>query len=226
MDPFITSLTSFSKNTIAILDVAIPMDKYVSLDLSMNNKELNELDITDPTICQTYIDRVLNEKKGLVAYGGYLEQRNLYADKKSFSTGTAPIRNIHLGMDFWCIAGTTVLAPLDGTVHSFKNNNEVGDYGPTIILKHALGSHIFYSLYGHLSSDSLDGLYVGKSFKKGQAIAQLGTPDINVNYAPHLHFQLIRDLEGNQGDYPGVCARERLTFYQANCPNPNLLLKL
>ena len=89
-----------------------------------------------------------------------------------------------------------------------------------------MGNHIFYTLYGHLSVDSLDGLFVNKEFKAGDTIGRLGTPDINVNYAPHLHFQIIKDLEGNHGDYPGVCAKEQLYFYQENCPDPNILLKL
>jgi len=34
---------------------------------------------------------------------------------------------------------------------------------------------------------------------------------------------LILDLQGMKGDYPGVCRVSELAFYQANCPDPNLL---
>ncbi|WP_339838493.1 hypothetical protein [uncultured Maribacter sp.] len=61
---------------------------------------------------------------------------------------------------------------------------------------------MFYTLYGHLSIDSLDGLFINKQFNAGEILGRLGTPNINVNYAPHLHFQIIRDLQGNMGDYP------------------------
>ncbi|CAN0606544.1 unnamed protein product, partial [Ectocarpus sp. 12 AP-2014] len=101
-----------------------------------------------------------------------------------------------------------------------------GDYGPTIILEHTLHHITFYTLYGHLSIESLIGLFKGKVFKAGETLAKLGTPDINVNYAPHLHFQIIKDLEGNEADYPGVCALENLQHYKFNCPNPNYLLKI
>ena len=171
-------------------------------------------------------DKVLKDNNGSIAYGGYLEQRNLYSDKDGFTSNNRPIRDIHLGIDFWCIAGTKVIVPIDGTVHSFKNNNTIGDYGPTIILKHVLNNTSFYSLYGHLSEDSLAGLEKGKEFKAGNQLAVLGTPEINVNYAPHLHFQIIYDLEGNEGDYPGVCAKADLHHYKENCPDPNILLKL
>ena len=220
------ALRSYAGNAIPILDSAIPLDDYVPVDLSKTNSELSGVDITDHIICQRYIDAVLKLKQGTVAYGGYLEHRNLYADKLGFTSANTSVRDIHLGIDFWATAGTKVLAPIDGIIHSYRNNNVVGDYGPTIILRHVLGTHIFYSLYGHLSLDSLEGLSLNKRFKAGETLGSLGTPDVNVNYAPHLHFQLIQDLKGNEGDYPGVCAKDKLSFYKENCPDPNLLLKL
>ncbi|WP_291959862.1 peptidoglycan DD-metalloendopeptidase family protein [Maribacter sp.] len=226
MNTLLEALESYSAETICILDFAISANAYVALDISKSNKDLINLDITDYTVCQAYIDNVLKSKQGVIAYGGYLEQRNLYSDKKGFTSDTQPIRNIHLGMDFWHAAGTKVMVPIDGSVHSFKNNTTIGDYGPTIILEHVLNGITFYTLYGHLTLESLEGLYVGKDFKAGEVLARLGTPDINVNYAPHLHFQIIKDLEGKEGDYPGVCAEAKLSFYKENCPDPNVLLKL
>ncbi len=213
----------YGKKPILPLDVAIPLEKYCPLNLSVKNKELNDIAISDPIACQNYIDAVLKKNGARVAYGGYLEKRALYANSDRFSEGGP--RNIHLGIDFWCEAGTKVIAPLNGTVHSFKNNSDKGNYGPTIILEHRspIGT-LFYTLYGHLSMESLDGLYRDKPIKRGNVLASLGTPDINVNYAPHLHFQLIIDLQGHYGDYPGVCSQEHLKFYQKNCPDPNHLL--
>lgn len=209
--------------TVSILDVSIPIDQYCTLDLSSNNIDLEQLDITNPTICQSYIDSVLQENIAQVAYGGYLEQRNLYSNKSSFSSEEST-RNIHLGIDFWSKAGTKVIVPLKGKVHSFYNNTTIGDYGPTIVLEHKLQSFTFYTLYGHLSLVSLENLSVGKDFNKGDCLGTLGTVDINVNYAPHLHFQIIIDMEGKKGDYPGVCSLDTLDFYSKNCPNPNVLL--
>lgn len=226
MNVFAQQIVSLSKKALPILDSRIPVENYVPLDLSVDNADLKTLDITNPNVCQSYIDEVLRQSNGKVAYGGYLEKRNLYADKADFSDTSKPVRNIHLGIDYWCKAGTTVIVPINGTVHSFNNNEAVGDYGPTIVLKHQVSDSVFYTLYGHLSIKSLDGLFVGKEFKKGDIVATLGTPDINVNYAPHLHFQIIKDIELYLGDYPGVCAQESLDFYRENCPDPNLLLKI
>ena len=67
---------------------------------------------------------------------------------------------------------------------------------------------------------------MGDIVKKGERIATLGLPPINGDYAPHLHFQIIIDMEGKVGDYPGVCSEKTLPFYKSNCPDPNILLKI
>ena len=209
---------------LSVLDKTISIDQYCSLDLSVSNLEIANIDIINPKNCQTYIDQVLKRHGSVVAYGGYLEKRNLYSDKTNFSKGDAH-RNIHLGIDFWTAAGTKVITPLKGKVHSFQNNATVGDYGPTIILRHEIEGFVFHTLYGHLSISSIENIQIGQEFENGTVLATLGTSDINVNYAPHLHFQIIIDMEGIKGDYPGVCSDDRLEFYTQNCPNPNLLLQ-
>jgi murein DD-endopeptidase MepM/ murein hydrolase activator NlpD len=111
-------------------------------------------------------------------------------------------------------------------VHSFKNNTNFGDYGPTIILKHTIEDVDFYTLYGHLSLESLQDLCVGQTFKKGAQIATLGDASVNGDYAPHLHFQIIDDIQDFVGDYPGVCSKKDLEFYKTNCLDPELMLRL
>ncbi|MFS4418293.1 peptidoglycan DD-metalloendopeptidase family protein [Maribacter sp. 2307ULW6-5] len=209
-----------------VLDAGIPLSRYVPLDLSVDNRELAVVNITDPAACEAYVAQVLQENNGTVAYGGYLERRNLYRDKTQFGDGAGPARNIHLGVDFWCTAGTLVLAPLDGAVHSFQNNGGKGDYGPTLILEHRYAGTSFFTLYGHLATASLEGLFVGKPFRAGEPLGALGTAKENGNYAPHLHFQLIWDMGDLRGDYPGVASQADLHFHRKNCPDPNLLLKL
>jgi murein DD-endopeptidase MepM/ murein hydrolase activator NlpD len=72
--------------------------------------------------------------------------------------------------------------------------------------------------------ESLEGVYEGKTIEKGQQIATFGHFPINGDWPPHLHFQLMNDLLGQKGDFPGVCTlREREKFLQL-CPNPNLIL--
>ncbi|MGI9547433.1 MAG: peptidoglycan DD-metalloendopeptidase family protein [Flavobacteriaceae bacterium] len=219
-------LQNLSDTSLTIIDHTIPKSRFTGLDLSINNPELINFDITDPAQCQAYIDLVLQKNKALAAYGGYLEERNLYKNSANFAVGEKEVRNIHLGLDIWAPAGTAVLVPCDAKVHSFAENPADGDYGPTIILEHKTANLVFYALYGHLSRDSLRNMYKNKPLSRGEVLANLGFPAENGHYAAHLHFQLILDLEGSEGDYPGVCSKSDLNFYRKNCPNPNLLLNI
>lgn len=214
------------QSDVRVIDTSIPYTDYVPLDLSVNSKELIVYKPKTADEYEVFITDYLSKKQGRVAYGGYLEKRNLYERSSIFNSVRKDERNIHIGLDLWVNAHTPVLAALDGVIHSFNNNNNLGDYGPTIILKHMLNKYKFYSLYGHLSLESLDLLEIGQIVKKGKQIATLGDASVNGDYAPHLHFQIIQYIQDYIGDYPGVCSENDLEFYKKNCPNPNLLLKI
>lgn len=209
-----------------IIDSNIDFSNYIPLDLSITNKELMESKPENATEFEIFIFNYLQNNNAEVAFGGYIEGRTLYKRSTIFKNESVPERNIHIGLDFWTKVDTAVLAALDGKVHSFKNNIGLGDYGPTIILEHEIENEKFYTLYGHLSLESIKDLSVGKQFKKGEKIATLGSAAVNGDYAPHLHFQIIQNIEDYWGDYPGVCNSNDLNFYIENCPDPNLLLKI
>jgi murein DD-endopeptidase MepM/ murein hydrolase activator NlpD len=211
---------------IKVIDSTIPYSQYTPLDLSVSNVALSQLNITNASNFETFIESHLNKNNARVAYGGYNEIRNLYKRSAAFNDLNTDERNIHIGLDLWIKAGTPVLAALDGKVHSFQYNNNVGDYGPTIILEHQIENQTFYTLYGHLSLESIASSKIGDFFTKGQQLATLGDSTVNGDYAPHLHFQIIKDIEDNFGDYPGVCSKNKLNYYLNNCPDPNLLLKI
>lgn len=211
---------------IKVIDSAIPCSQYTPLNLSASNLELNKINITDAVEFEEYIEELLINNKARVAYGGYNEVRNLYKRSTFFNDLNTEERNIHIGIDLWIKSGTNVLAALDGKIHSFQFNNNLGDYGPTIILEHQLENHTFYSLYGHLALESIASIKIDDFFAKGQKLASLGDASVNGDYAPHLHFQIIKDIKSNFGDYPGVCSKNTLEYYLENCPDPNLLLKI
>ncbi|KQX00579.1 peptidoglycan DD-metalloendopeptidase family protein [Flavobacterium sp. Root420] len=209
-----------------IIDSSIDFSQYIPLDLSITNKELMESKPENATEFEIFISNYLKNNNAEVAFGGYIEGRTLYKRSTIFKNESIPERNIHIGLDLWTKVDTPVLAALDGKVHSFKNNIGLGDYGPTIILEHEIENEKFYTLYGHLSLESIEDLSVGKQFKTGEKIATLGSAAINGDYAPHVHFQIIQNIEDYWGDYPGVCNSNDLNFYIENCPDPNLLLKI
>lgn len=220
-------LTNYSNQPIHVIEAVTSFKDYVTLDLSKTNTALNDFDITDTVAFENYINNVIEQSQGKVAYGGYNETRDIYSRSTHFYTeNKLDERNIHLGLDIWCAENTPVLSALDGVIHSFSNNTAFGDYGPTIILEHQIEGCVFYALYGHLSLASLDGINTGDKISKGAVVGYLGDATVNGDYAPHLHYQLIKDLEGNFGDFRGVTSLNDRIKDLENCPDPNLLLKI
>ena len=202
------------------------IDSFVRLDFTAANADLATVNLVDTAGFSAYVFNKIHEAGAKMGVGGYMENRVIYRRSSHFMKDGEVPRNIHLGVDLWAAAGTPVYAPLDGIVHSFKNNAGFGDYGPTIILEHVYEGKPLYTLFGHLSLESLDGLYEGKSIKAGEKIAESGDYPINGDWPPHLHFQVMTDMLGMRGDFPGVCAEEDKAKYAAICLNPDFLLGL
>ena len=199
---------------------------YVWIDISEANEELAKFDITNASHFSEYINLFLKENNAKIGIGGYNEARNIYKRSETFNSSDLVERFIHLGVDLWTKAYTSVSAPLKGKVHSFGNNLGVGNYGPTIILEHNLKGEKFYTLYGHLTKDSIEDLIVGEAIDKGEMFAAIGNFPTNGDYPPHLHFQVIKDVKGMKGDFPGVTSNAQQVEDLANCPDPNLILKI
>ncbi len=208
-------------------------DRIVSLNLSKSNKGFTEKIYNNTEVFSTYINEQLKNTNATYLIGGYREQREMYRRSKLFDkslTNEVEIneetRSLHLGTDIWGAAGTTIFAPLGGMVESFAFNNNYGDYGATIILQHQLETVNFYTLYGHLSLKDITGLRKGKFISRGEPFAHFGLPEENGNWPPHLHFQLILDMNNYEGDYPGVCKMSEAEKYIKNSPDPDLILQL
>lgn len=132
-------------------------------------------------------------------------------------------RNIHMAVDIWTKAGSSVYAFYDGEISYFQDNAHRGDYGPTIVTKHPIHEQTLYVLHGHLSRSSLKNIQMGESIKKGQQIATIGTKEVNGGWAPHLHFQLsIKDP--GEADMPGVVAEEDREEALKTYPDPRIVL--
>ncbi len=200
-------------------------DKLLLLDFTAVNTDLNNDILNDTNNFSAYINAKLKASNAKYGIGGYDEHRTVYSRSKVFDTNDEP-RRLHLGVDIWGEPETPVFAALHGVVHSFAFNNNYGDYGATIILQHQLDGFVFYTLYGHLSLRDLDALYEGKPIAKGDLIAHFGTPKENGQWPPHLHFQVIIDMENKVGDYPGVCKLSEREQYLSSCPDADLILQM
>lgn len=205
----------------------VPADNnaYTWLDLSVGSADLgNYGDIEDAGKLHDNILRAMEGKPGI---GRYNEVRPFYTtDAYEFRGNEGPEwRTVHIGLDIFMPPGTAVFAPLDGTVHSFQDNAHDRDYGPTIILEHKVSDALtFYTLYGHLTRTSLQGLQKGQHIRAGHAFCQIGPMPENGNWSPHLHFQVMLDTLGLEGDFPGVAFPSKRAIWTSLCPDPWLLL--
>ena len=223
-----SSLKKYQNTFHAVVPFDANKNKLIQLDFTSTNNELSNEILSDLNLFKNYINQKIKSSNALYGIGGYNEYRTIYSISEVFDAakpGEEP-RRLHLGTDIWGNAGTPVFAFMGGMVHSFAFNNVQGDYGATLRLLHQLDGIAFYSLYGHISLKDISNIKPGEYVVRGQEIAHIGEPTENGNWPPHLHFQLIHDIEMKKGDYPGVCAYSQKEKYLNNCPDPDLVLNM
>lgn len=206
-----------------ILGKNINAAQCCAIDLSVHNPRLSDYDLSTYQGLDHFIQTQLNHQQAQIGIGGYLEERNLYRLSPHFRQDQED-RCIHLGIDLWTEVQHPVYAPLDGWVHSFAYNTQPLDYGATIILEHQLEATTFYTLYGHLTLASIQNLKTGMPFERGSQLAAIGPHTENGGWVPHLHFQLILDMEDRKGDFLGVTSHAEKAYYASICPDPSFFL--
>src|SRR3989344_5222829 len=86
-------------------------------DFTEKNKEILALNLHDKDRFTAFIERTLSQSGALLGMGGYGEDRVLYRRSERYATEAEP-RSVHLAVDLWAPAGTSVFSPLPGAVHS------------------------------------------------------------------------------------------------------------
>ena len=226
---FFVNWTSNQNSSLGSLFPTLNKERVVPLDLSISSQwlgqssDFNNLDWFNYQLAE--LQKVQPNK---IIAGGYLEARPLYSADTYDKTGNngRESRCMHLGIDFWIPALTPVHAIYDAKV--VVSVNDAGDkkYGGLVILSHQEGGFIFYTLYGHLSAASVKQLKIGAQLSQGDKIGEVGNPNENGNWSPHLHFQIMLSLLSYKNDFPGVAYFNEKHTWQSICPNPNLLFKL
>jgi len=198
------------------------LDLSIASPLLDSNPEKNSFVYLRPRI-----EAALADAGTQIGIGRYSEARYLNISP-AYHTGNKPTdeyRTIHLGIDLFASAGTPIYAPLEGIVHTYADSNSPGNHGPVIVLAHTQDEHpVFYTLYGHLSRESLDGIKIGQRIKKGERLAAVGDPVSNGAFSAHVHFQIITDLLELESDFPGAARPSQKNLWLSLCPDPNLIL--
>ena len=200
-------VSTLKKHQVSFAQILGKPFSYTVLDLSPDGDIYSgDPRITDTETLGKAINEILKNANADVAIGRYNEPRLIY-NSEMFARNAAPTserRTIHIGLDLFASADTPIHALLDGVIEAFANNTDPLDYGPVIVLRHELERQTFYTLYGHLSLESLQGKQKGQVIKKGESFATFGDAPINGNWPPHLHLQILLDDLGLSTDFPGV----------------------
>lgn len=212
----------------SVLEADLRTASLRTFDLSVGSTMLG----ADPANAEVHalskaIFSSMEEAHASIGVGRYNEARLLYSSPQ-YAAEEAHIgerRTIHLGLDLFVEPGTAVRAPLDASVHLLAENTADLDYGPLVILRHETGDgDEFFTLYGHLSRETLRELIPGRLLHKGEVFARVGTLHENGGWPPHLHFQLILDLLERGAEFPGVARASERQVWNGLSPDPNLLL--
>jgi 4-aminobutyrate aminotransferase-like enzyme/Ser/Thr protein kinase RdoA (MazF antagonist) len=221
-------LKSNGKSAAPVLGVDLRTEGSLVLDLGVGSLLVG----ADPAASETpalteTIFSAMRRAGVRVAVGRYNEARPLYRSPL-FGSVEDPVgerRTIHLGMDLFVEPGSAVRAPLDAVVEVLANNRTPQDYGPLVILRHSTSDQEeFFTLYGHLSTETLRALKVGQRISRGQEFGRVGTSEENGGWPPHLHFQIILDLLNLGADFPGVAYASEREMWTGLSPDPHFLL--
>lgn len=182
----------------------------------------------DPAAHWDWIEAEFARREAAFAIGLYGEDRTVYRGEQFRSAASPEARSRHLGIDIFIASGTRVRTPFAGRVASVADNDAAFDYGPTVILEHRAGAGgpVFRTLYGHLSRETLGWLKPGQEVAAGEVIGWIGDASVNGGWSPHLHFQIITDRLGMDGDFPGAGQPSLWDVWSRISPDPNLILRL
>jgi murein DD-endopeptidase MepM/ murein hydrolase activator NlpD len=221
-------LQAHGKTADAILDSDLRSAPCLVFDLGVGSTFLGANPDTSKT--EALIEKIFGEMKRAgvrIGVGWYDEARPLYTSAL-FGGSNHPAeerRTIHLGIDLFVEPGASLRAPLDGVVHILANNAAPLDYGPLVILRHETDDgEDFFTLYGHLTKDTLDALKPGQRVARGEKFARVRTASENGGWPTHVHFQIILDLLDLGADFPGVAYPSQRSLWTSLSPDPNLLL--
>ena len=207
---------------------SINKNDVYALDLSVSSTWIgHEQNFNDLDFFQYKINKLQAKNTDKIIGGGYLEPRSMYTSNAYDKVGNygRESRTIHLGVDFWLPKQTPVHAIFDGEVVIATNDAGFKEYGGLIVLKHIMDELEFYTLYGHLSIESIEKVKLGDIIKKSKEIGALGNFNENGHWAPHLHFQIMLSLLDFKYDFPGVAYQNQMDVWKSLCPNPNLFFK-
>ncbi len=214
-----------SGNFAPVLDCDLGSAKIACVSVDQSTIPQNPFYLTAEEASKVGVDKIKKD----ILIGGYREPRLIYTTPAFMLGDHIPQgrRSIHVGVDLFAAAGTTVRAPLAAEVIYVENREMHLDYGGMVILSHVTPEQDkFFTLYGHLNPASIAHLRYGNKIKAGEYFGRLGDKTENGGWSPHLHFQLALLTDGLNQDWQGVVDPDELPFWSEVFLNPASLMNL
>ena len=118
-----------------------------------------------------------------------------------------------LGIDLYAAAGTGVQAPFAGRVAGLAKD--------AVLLAHDGAGQGFWTLYAHLSPDSVTALHLGRQIRGGEVFATLAKAG---KKPAHLHLQIVTDDLGLGAEMPHHAGDGDWSVWRAISPDPSVIL--
>ncbi len=207
-----------------VLKPSLAKPKVLALDLTAAGPDAGAWTTLDAAGAERLIEERVAQAGADFAIGLYAEDRIIYKGD-AYETPTAgQRRTIHLGIDVFAPAHEPVHAPFAGAVAFIHDDAVEFGFGPTVLLEHRTEEgDIFWTLYGHLSRQSVARLAVGQAVAGGEAFCSLGEASENGNWSPHLHFQIVTDHLGLGARMHGVGVGDQWQVWRAISPDPSVV---
>lgn len=207
-----------------ILKPELAKPKVLALDLTATGPDADVWATLDAAQAERLIRERVEQAEADFAIGLYGEDRVVYRGDAYETPTTGQRRTIHLGIDLFAAAQEPVHAPFVGVIAFIYDDAVDFGFGPTVLLEHRTDEgDTFWTLYGHLSRQSVAKLAVGQAIARGEAFCALGEAPENGNWSPHLHFQIVTDHLGLGGRMHGVGVRDQWQVWRAISPDPSVV---
>jgi len=214
----ISDLLESRENIAPLFPLEILGTPPIRFDLSRHNPALRPFSLGR---LKSYIIDAFDTTTFQWGYGGLGEGRDVDIPKAMLNDSHME-EGVHLGIDLWLPSHTPIFAPMAGTITLVHSDSQSG---VTIITEHRIADTMFHILLRRISRKSIDAYNEGMKVRYGDQIGTVGGEDENPVLPPHIHLQIIADLQNKKGDFPGVAKLSDKEKYLALCPNPEPLLK-
>ena len=191
-------------------------------DFSSNNPRTSAYNLTDFQQFNQMIFDEMERSSGKWGIGKYLEERKNIL--RAYPNIIEEQRYYHLGLDIVVPYDTHMFCPLDAVVHKTGKEQQIGNYGGYVMLKHEINEVAFYSFYGHLKTPHM--VHVGDKIKAGEVFARIGQESDSGGWFCHTHLQILTQQAIDDGYTNwGYISPKMMTDLDKYFPSPYFLFR-